>query len=77
MTELLAQYMPWGLSIAALAKTYWVGDKKRWVWAYAFVVQGFWWIWIWAADQWGFAPMGAVQLWLCIRNHRKWNEEEL
>lgn len=71
---MIVTYLPWLLSAITIWMTVLAGNKHPLAWFIGLVNQALWFVWILAAEEWGFIPMNAA-LWIVYaRNHFKWNQ---
>jgi hypothetical protein len=74
MIELIANNLPWLLSIITIWMNVLAGNKTSWAWLVGIINQLLWLVWICAASKWGFLLMNAA-LWIVYsRNHFKWRK---
>lgn len=71
---MVAELLPWGLSVATLAMNWAVGSRIKGAWAFGVVLQCAWLAWIIVTSTWGFLPMNLGLAIIFARNHYKWLE---
>lgn len=72
MKDVVATYLPWGLSALTIYMTVLAGNKSRNAWLLGLVNQALWLIWIVATGSWGLLPMNFALWAVYYRNHLKW-----
>jgi hypothetical protein len=70
---MIADYLPWLLSVITIWMTILAGNKHPNAWAVGLVNQALWLIWIIVTANWGFLPMNLALWAVYMRNHLKWS----
>lgn len=69
---MIAEYLPWLLSLITIVMTLLAGNKHPHAWLVGLLAQALWLVWIIAVEAWGLLPMNAVLWVVYARNHLKW-----
>ena len=75
MRSFLVDVMPWVLSCVTIYMMIEAGNKRARGWAIGIGVQCLWPVWTIASESWGFLPLNAAMLIICVRNLVLWTRE--
>ena len=76
MTAFIVTYLPWVLSCFTIWMTTLAGNKHKSTWAIGLFAQILWVVWISLSGSWGLMPATVVLVFIYIRNHFKWKNDE-
>lgn len=72
---MIADYLPWLLSVITIYMTLLAGNKHRHAWLLGLLNQFLWLFWILTVEAWGLLPMNFALWVVYARNHWKWTRE--